>query len=138
MTMTSSITAKCEDGKFKAIYCHCDGSLIWVGKLLFKYYNSQEKIEALIAFGDIYTLNKTTECPERHCLDYPVENCTVFYGRDSNEADSAVEAFEADTYEEILEEAEQTYNYLWNGEKWLIDGPDIKMDSILSKELKKI
>ena len=40
-----------KDGKVKSMYCHWDGYLEYNGKMLFDYYNSEEKAEALVNNG---------------------------------------------------------------------------------------
>ena len=44
------------DGKFESIYCHHDGYLSYVGRKLQKYYDSAEKVRALMGLGDISSL----------------------------------------------------------------------------------
>ena len=38
------------------IYCHSDGYLSWNGSILQKYYNTAEKVEKLLALGNLSTL----------------------------------------------------------------------------------
>ena len=133
MSTRSSITVKCEDGKFRSVYCHFDGDLIWVGKVLFKYYNSQEKIEALVALGDMSSLDKSIKCPKGHSYDNSIDGYTIFYGRDRGE--SNVDALVEDSYAKCLKKNKQSYNYLWDGEKWLVSSSIIKKGTILEEKL---
>jgi hypothetical protein len=46
-------------GKVMSIYCHFDGYPSGVGKMLLKHYNTQKKMEALIANDDLESLGPT-------------------------------------------------------------------------------
>lgn len=46
------------DGKFESIYCHHDGYLSWVGKILQENYTEPSKVQALMELGDISSLGK--------------------------------------------------------------------------------
>ena len=59
MATRSTIAIAREDGTVAKIYCHWDGYLEYNGDLLVKYYNTPEKVEALIALGDLSALNET-------------------------------------------------------------------------------
>lgn len=74
----------------KAIYCHWDGYLGYVGRLLNCHYQSSVKVNKLISMGDLSTLG--TEIGEQHDFDYRASydtdgfavECT-FYTRDRGE-----------------------------------------------------
>lgn len=46
------------DDKFESIYCHHDGYLSWVGKILQENYTEPSKVQALMELGDISSLGK--------------------------------------------------------------------------------
>ena len=98
MGTRSSITAKCEDGKFKTIYCHWDGYPSHNGKILLEDFQDQAKIEAMIELGDMSSLGRSIECPEGHSYDDPAEGHSVFYTRDRGE--EGVDCIICDTLEE--------------------------------------
>ena len=58
---TRSTIAIEKDGKVKAMYCHWDGYLEYNGRMLFDYYNSEEKAEALVNNGYASSLQETIE-----------------------------------------------------------------------------
>ena len=61
MATRSNIEIENKDGTVSAIYCHFDGYIDGVGEILYKNYNTREKLEQLIALGDISSLGKTLE-----------------------------------------------------------------------------
>ena len=123
MSTRSSITAQCSDGKFRSIYCHFDGYKEGgVGEMLFKNYTDQEKIEQLLALGDLSSLGESIDCPEGHSYDTPVEGHSVFYSRDRGEDFEDVKPLEEDSCAACWHKNDQAYNYFWDGEKWLQDG----------------
>jgi len=120
MSTNSSIAIKNLDGTITGIYCHWDGYLEGVGNKLVKHYDTKEKVNALIALGDISVLGETSECPDGHSFQNPVKGCTIAYGRDRNE--SGVEAKTFDNYEDFLGWYEQGFDYLFEGSSWIVDG----------------
>ena len=57
---TRSWVGKAErNGEYKFIYCHCDGYLEGVGKMLQDYYNTPEKVNALLAIGNVSSIRQT-------------------------------------------------------------------------------
>jgi hypothetical protein len=61
MATRSRIAIENQDGTVTSIYCHFDGYIDGVGKTLQENYNTREKMEQLIALGDISSLGKTIE-----------------------------------------------------------------------------
>jgi len=60
MATRSRIAIENESGIVKSIYCHFDGYIDGVGKVLFEHYD-KEKLEKLIELGDISVLGTSTE-----------------------------------------------------------------------------
>ena len=69
---TRSIIAKLDDKGVQAIYCHNDGYLSNNGKILDQHYTDEDKVNELLAGGDISSLKDTIED-------------TIFYMRDRGE-----------------------------------------------------
>ena len=59
MSTRSRIAIENQNGSVTSIYCHFDGYISGVGKLLKEYYTTQDKVEALIELGDISGLEMT-------------------------------------------------------------------------------
>ena len=67
MSTRSRIGIVREDNTEQYIYCHWNGYLSHNGRILEKYYNTPEKVEKLIALGNISELGKTPdECNAYH------------------------------------------------------------------------
>jgi hypothetical protein len=87
------------------IYCHFDGYLSGVGKLLKEYYTTQPKVQALIELGDISALDMTPTSTTAYHRDR---------GEDFNQStDKDVESFFNENY--------QKYGYLFTKDnRWLV------------------
>jgi len=101
---TRSTIAIEKDGKVKSMYCHWDGYLEYNGKMLFDYYDSEEKAEALVNNGYASSLRETIEeiNADRVHQDPPEEHSTVrqmLYREDPLFAE---------------------YIYLWKDGEWLV------------------
>lgn len=57
MSTRSNIAIQTVEG-IKAIYCHFDGYLEGVGKILQEYYDTEERVNQLIKLGDIRSLQE--------------------------------------------------------------------------------
>jgi len=68
MATRSRIAIENESGIVKSIYCHFDGYIDGVGKVLFEHYD-KEKLEKLIELGDISSLGTSTEDTVAYCRD---------------------------------------------------------------------
>jgi hypothetical protein len=64
MATRSRIAIEDEDGTIKSIYCHWDGYLEHNGVILLENYQNREKVEQLIALGNISILDKNIEGDE--------------------------------------------------------------------------
>jgi hypothetical protein len=69
MSTRSRIAIENQDGSVKSIYCHFDGYLSGVGRLLKEYYTTQAKVEALIELGDISSLEMTPASTDAYHRD---------------------------------------------------------------------
>lgn len=116
MSTRSSISLKLKDGTVKTVYCHFDGYIENVGKILFKNYKTYDEINALLELGDISILNKSIERPTGHCYNHPADGCTVFYKRDRGESD--VEFAITDTFADA---DKQEYNYIFENGFWNVE-----------------
>ena len=72
MATRSRIAIENQDGSVTSIYCHWDGHIETNGVILNENYNTKDKVEALIALGDISSLDETIDR-------------TVAYHRDNGE-----------------------------------------------------
>ena len=65
-----------------SVYCHYDGYLEHVGKILSTYYRSPWKTKLLMNGGNISTLGMKLDTAGEHSFDKPAPRTTVFYRRD--------------------------------------------------------
>ena len=128
MGTRSYIAVKLSDGRWKCVYCHWDGYPSWNGKILYNHYNSQELAEALVAPGDMSSLDKKCDKPEGHTYDTPAKDYTVYYRRDrgyyrrdrgETESDGVI----GNSLEEVLSlhrTAGACFIYVWENGVWYV------------------
>ena len=109
MATRSTIAKLGKDGIIKAVYCHSDGYLEYNGKILNEYYKDESKVDELLAYGDISSLNKNIgeKLPfDDYKLFAEKEQCKFYY-RDRGE-DLMFNEFESDI--EYIEWAKDSCN----------------------------
>lgn len=127
MATRSTIAIAREDGTVAKVYCHWDGYLENNGHLLVKFYDTADKVEALIAGGDISSLG--TEVGVQHPFSQFEGNIsgeeyeklygtmTTYYGRDRGETGTAARVFtDIESYEQTSQFEE--FNYLFIEGRW--------------------
>lgn len=122
MSTRSTIAIK-QDNTIKAVYCHYDGYIEYVGRILHQYYQDSDKVLSLIEQGDLSSLgvdigvqhdfNARTE----YSQDLFAKQCT-FYTRDRGEncppsTYSSVQDWVLD-----LDSAGVEYYYLYQDGRW--------------------
>lgn len=87
MSTRSYIGIELDDGRIMGSYCHSDGYLTYNGAMLLDHYSDRVKVEKLISFGDMASLNENIDPfpGSEHNFDHRQEDVTVFYGRDRGE-----------------------------------------------------
>ena len=98
MATRSNIAIENQDKTVSVIYCHHDGYIDSVGKLLQEKYNTREKMEELISLGDISSLGETIEE-------------TVAYHRDMGE--KLKKPIKYETVEVYFEDNDGGFDYLY-------------------------
>lgn len=118
MATRSTISLMNADGSIQTVYCHWDGYLEGVGKVLLENYNTREAVEKLISGGDISSLGtyvSDEKEPFDRVLDGP--DYTVFYsfrGEDSPaKTFSSLEDYEANHQSE-------EFDYIFNDNMWSV------------------
>jgi hypothetical protein len=115
MATRSTIAIKRTNGTFAQIYCHYDGYDAGVGQTLRDYYDSTERVEELMALGDISYLESLLTPPagSDHSFSNPVKGVTVAYGRDRGEQGCKVREFVNESTFTRFRQLEE-YNYLFD------------------------
>lgn len=135
MSTHASIAKLEKDGTVTSIYCHFDGDIDTVGRILVKHYETPEKIEELLSMGDVQSLGEKIEAPEAvkrfglHCVfddefsKLPDEEknrlkdelysfkCSTFFTRDGKEDTPARKFYSLRNW---FESANESYNYLFD------------------------
>ena len=125
MSTRSRIGREYTDGRIQSVYCHSDGYPEWVGKVLLENHDSAEAAEAILALGDLSSINVALDpcscggfnwCGEGHFEH------TRAYRRDRGDSASETNPVWSSGRQEYLHYANQTdgeYAYLWNGQ-WFV------------------
>ena len=106
------------DGSVTGIYCHWDGYISHVGRILQEHYNTIEKVEELLDLGDLSSLGPSIG--ER--VDDPdaSKQCIAF-GRDKSVPETTALTFsnKQEFYENYLNSGCE-YFYLFDGHDWFL------------------
>jgi len=135
MATRSTIAKLGKDGIIKAVYCHSDGYLGHVGKVLNEHYKDENKVDELLAHGDISSLDQNIgeKLPFNDYMLFHEKKQCRFYHRDRGE-DLMFNEFESDI--EYLEWAGDVANgfiYLYAYGAWYIyDNTFVKCYGIAS------
>ena len=127
MATRSTIAMVRGDGCVVKVYCHWDGYLENNGDILIKYYNTPEKVAALLALGNISSLGEQVGVehpfsPHESNISYDdYENLygtmTTYYGRDRGETGTQARVYrDVETYEREAQFEE--FNYLFIEGEW--------------------
>lgn len=115
MSTRSNIGKIQPNGKIIAVYCHSDGYLDGVGKILIKNYTDPKKVDELIKLGKAGISYLGSEIGEKHEWNNPPdESWTGFYGRDRGESGGNYDYF--DNLEDVSRSAQQDFTYIFNPE----------------------
>ena len=95
MSTRSFIAKQIGENQYRTVYCHSDGYLTYNGAILLDHYNTPEKVDELLALGDLSVLD-TRLYPDPghpHSFDYDKrqDGVTVAYARDRGDRDTQAE-----------------------------------------------
>ncbi len=110
---TRSMIGICDtQGKVRAIYCHYDGYPSYNGRILIEHYNTQDRVEKLIALGNISSLAEKLEPdPKKPHNSRNHQKDVVFaYARDDG---SDLEVSEFDSVRKFLMETSENVWIEW-------------------------
>ena len=143
---TRSIIAVMHGDVAKAVYCHWDGYLSYVGKILQEHYADSGKVNHLISLGDISSLGP--EIGTKHPFDnidakvtyqefkQQYGHMTTFYGRDHGETNVGFQVLP--TWAELLEYADSCsaeFVYVQNQGVWYVFSPYNNVLELLTEAL---
>ena len=107
----------------KAVYCHYDGYLEYVGRTLLLYYQDSIKVNKLIAMGDMSNLgaaigNKVKFSHRSNYLDNGIAEQCTFYERDRGEENVSFRTFQDEQDFVDNFNAGEEYFYLYDCGTW--------------------
>lgn len=119
MSTRCLIGRKIKDNKVEYIYCHHDGYLDGVGKILKAYYTNDSVIDKLMSLGDLSSLDKEVESnPDQWNYNKVNRNLCVAYKDRGEENVNSKIAARREYIDMLNTRFDIEYLYLWNGEKW--------------------
>ena len=142
MATRSRIAIENQDGTVLSIYCHWDGYPEGNGRRLLDHFQTQEKVESLIALGSLSSLNENVEIPEgvTHNFDNPAKGIVVAYHRDRGE-DLVIK--EHNSVNDFVKSDVEEYGYIFtaagewlfaNGRVGAYDREAVTLESVVVKE----
>lgn len=139
MATRSTIAIERDDGTIAMVYCHWDGYLNHNGRILYEYYSDPEKLEQLIALGDLSVLG--SEIGEKHDFGSSIDNWCKFYGRDRGEVGVGAKVY-ANFDDYVANHQYEKYEYLLgNDGVWSVDrgnGHEPLLDQLYSALLDQL
>ena len=122
MATRSTIAIERADGTVAQVYCHWDGGLNGNGKLLINHWSNFEKLEQLIALGDLSALGEN------------IDDC-VFYGRDRGETGVLASTF-ANFEDYYTNATQEEFNYILRSDGfWDVNQPYKNKEFIMLKRV---
>ena len=107
MATRSTIGIKNDDNSIDIVYCHWDGYLEGVGRILKENYNTEDKIRELLSYGNVSSLGNS------------IKDC-FFYADHGEIGQQSQKVKSIEQYKRFFEE----YNYLWINDEWLYSYSD--------------
>ena len=133
MATRSRIAIENPDNTVTSIYCHFDGYLSNNGKILQNHYTDRDKVEELIALGNISYLQENLEPTEKHTFNDPQACVTLAYHRDRGDKFSQLQHKDVeDFFDDALQHTQFAYLFTLNGQ-WLVSkgGPVVELELAL-------
>lgn len=107
---SSTISVVYPDGYVKSIFCRWDGDLDWVGRTLWSYFKTHEKVTELVSLGDISSLGTGID----------LKSGTVAYYCDTAHNRKVTYATFSSLEDYFLLFPQEQFNYLWIDNRWLV------------------
>jgi hypothetical protein len=109
---------KTDKGKYTSVYTHWDGNPNHHLSILVNCYNTAKKVKTLLSHGDISSLRIHDEGAAGHTFNTPVEDQTVYYGRDRGD-----EGTKAKNHTSMARFTQEEYGYLFQDGQWFVVFP---------------
>jgi hypothetical protein len=117
MGTSATIIAKKGDS-YHAIYNNYDGYPEYLLKMLQENYQDDNKVQKLVALGDVSYVSEEVDIPEGcdHSYNNPQKSITVAYGRDRGESGTSCRVYKS--LDEAMSDEDTQYHYFWDGNGW--------------------
>jgi hypothetical protein len=121
MSTNSTVAVVHTNGTVSQIYVHWDGYIEAAGKCLFENYATLEKVEALVALGNLSSLEArlAPDDDETHNFVDSADNVCVAYARDRGEEDQQAEVY-ASIDELDSQGRSEEYDYMFADGQWFV------------------
>ena len=113
MGTRSTIAKENADGTITSIYCHWDGYPEGVGQTLADHYTDVDKIDQLLALGDLSILGAEIGDSNDFDYDHRIEGVCLFYGRDRGEDEPPMTHSSIEEWKHVRRACGCEYGYLW-------------------------
>ena len=121
---TRSVIAKLDNKGAKAIYCHSDGYLEHVGRVLDGHYRDESKVDELLEHGDVSSLNENIgeKLPFNDYMLFHEKKQCRFYHRDRGEdkKEAATLGGENELVKFATEKCDAEYIYMFAYGSWYV------------------
>ena len=119
MSTRAFIGIEKEDKSIEYVYSHWNNYPESNGKILLENYNTKEKVEELLSYGDVSVLGQ--EIGEKHNFDnhsriLEAKNWCLFYGRDRGE--DGIGKKKTEDEKQFLTHCTESYTYLFKNGQW--------------------
>ena len=119
-----SVIAKLNNKGAKAIYCHSDGYLEHVGRVLDGHYRDESKVDELLEHGDVSSLNENIgeKLPFNDYMLFHEKKQCRFYHRDRGEdkKEAATLGGENELVKFATEKCDAEYIYMFAFGSWYV------------------
>ena len=121
---TRSVITKLDNKGAKAIYCHSDGYLEHVGRVLDGHYRDESKVDELLEHGDVSSLNENIgeKLPFNDYMLFHEKKQCRFYHRDRGEdkKEAATLGGENELVKFATEKCDAEYIYMFAFGSWYV------------------
>lgn len=113
MGTRSYIGIERDDGSVTYIYCHWDGYPSYNGAILMEHYSDPERLEQLLALGDISSLRPKIEPDGPHGFIEAQPDVVIAYHRERGEKWDGVKPKTAEGLLAVNNRSDTEYSYIW-------------------------
>ena len=132
MSTRSYIAKEMPNGKYKTIYCHCNGGVDINGMILNDLYNKEKKVDELLSLGNLSYLGLVTKPNKKkeHDFENRQDYVCVAYGRDRGEKGCEAKEFELN---ELFKDSWIEYVYVFTKDKqWIYSDAYFDEENVLN------